>query len=244
MRNEFKGANRVSDTLQIVTLTMRKIIHRIGIPLITSTPVRKIKHTVHNRVAEVHIGTRHINLRTKNHFAWFNITAIHFAEKLQTFFCGAVAIRTIFSWFGRCSFLCGNFFRSLLIYISLSRKNAPFGKIPKILKIVAGIANLAPLITEPLNVFFNGTYVFKVFLLGVGVIHTKVTLTAKFLSNAEVHCYCLCVTNMKITVGFRREARLKSSSVFTLCKVILYNLFYEVQRLFRFVLNFYVCHFL
>ena len=223
---------------------MRKIIHRIGIPLVTCTPVRKIKHTVHNGVAEVHIGTRHINLRTKNHFAWFNITAIHFAEKLQTFFSGAVAIRTILAGFSGSTFLCGNFFRSLLIYISLSRKNAPFGKIPKILKIVAGIANLAPLITEPLNVFFYGTYVFKVFLLGVGVIHTKVTLTTKFFGNSKVHCNSLGMTNVKITIGFGRKACLKSTSIFTLCQVILYNLFYEVQRLFRFVLNFYVCHFL
>ena len=144
MRNKLQRTDGVGHTFKVVALPVREVVHWIGIPFVASTPVRHIEYAVNDGVAEVHIRAGHINLGAQHHFAWLNLSAVHIAEEGETVLVGAVAIRTIDTCLRGCTFLSGNFFARLLIHVSQVIENTPFSEIPKVLKVVAGIANLSP----------------------------------------------------------------------------------------------------
>ena len=244
MRYELKGADRVCHALEIVALTVCEIVHGICVPLVAGAPVRHVQHAVHDGIAEVHIGACHVYLGTQNHLAWLHIATVHLAEECQTFLCGTVAVGTVLTCLGGSTLLGGNLLGGLLVNICFACQDAPFGKVPQVLKIVAGIANLAPLVTEPLDVALDGTNIFHVLLLGVGVIHAQVAHTAEFLCHTEVQGNGLGMTYMKITVWLGWEAGLQSSAVLTLCQVLYNLLLNEVETLNGSLLCFCSCHYL
>ena len=64
MHLELQGTNRMSHPFEIIRLPMRKIIHGIYIPFRSGTMMRMLDNTVHDRIAEVHIGRSHVYFRT------------------------------------------------------------------------------------------------------------------------------------------------------------------------------------
>ena len=64
VHDELQRADGVGYALKVVALSVCKVVHRIHIPFSSRAVVRMGgDDAVHDRVAEVHIGVRHINLR-------------------------------------------------------------------------------------------------------------------------------------------------------------------------------------
>ena len=57
-----------------------------------------------------------------------------------------------------------------------------------------------------MDVFLDSLNEFLILFGGVGVIHSEVAETVIFFSCAEVDFQCLCVSDMKVAVRFRRES--------------------------------------
>ena len=74
---------------------------------------------------------------------------------------------------------------------------------------------VAPVITEPSNVFLDRLHVFDVFPLRVRVVEPQEALTAKLLGDIEVETDRLCVSDMQITVRLRREPGLDPTAILT-----------------------------
>ena len=55
----------MGDTFEIVALSVGKVVHGVGIPFIASANVWDVKYAVDERVAEEHVGMRHVYLGTK-----------------------------------------------------------------------------------------------------------------------------------------------------------------------------------
>ena len=70
VHHEFKGAERVGDTLKVVALAVSEVVHRVGVPLCACAMMRCLHHAVDDRVAEVHVRVRHVNLCAKYHLAF------------------------------------------------------------------------------------------------------------------------------------------------------------------------------
>ena len=77
----------------------------------------------------------------------------------------------------------------------------------KFLEIVRGeVDMIAPVKTEPVNVFLDRINVFDVFLHRVSVVESKVAATAIFLGDPEIEADGLGVAKVQVAVRLRGEA--------------------------------------
>ena len=136
MRHKFQCAERVGNPLEIVTLSVGKVIHRVCLPFSASMWMWVVHYTIDDRVAEVHVGARHINFGTKHHLAFLYLTRVHHFKQTQVLFYRTVTIRTVSDWLGRSALLCGNLLRGLFVNICLALLDQHHGKVPQLLEVV------------------------------------------------------------------------------------------------------------
>ena len=130
MYHKFKCAQRMSHSFEEVTLSVGEVIHRISFPGSTRTVVRMFHHAIDNRVAEVHVGTCHVNFGTEHHGAFFDLAAIHFLKKFEALFDRTVPVRTLNTCLGRSTFLLCNQFGTLFVDICFSLLNQADSEVP------------------------------------------------------------------------------------------------------------------
>ena len=80
--------------------------------------MRVLDDTIHDGVAEVHVGVRHVNLGAQRHGAFVELTFVHAAEKIEALFPRTIAERTLNTWLGGSALLLGNHLGTLLIDVS------------------------------------------------------------------------------------------------------------------------------
>ena len=171
----------------------------------------------------------HIQLGTQHHRTLYGFSGVHLFEQSQVLLNGAVAVRTGASWLCWCTLLLGNLLRGLLVDVCQAVLDEPYGKIPQLLEVVAGIVDVLPMETEPLDVAHDVLYVFRILLRGVGIVETQIADTAELLSHTKVHADGLGVPDVNIAVGLWWETCLNASTVLTCFQVFLYKLFYEAE---------------
>ena len=130
--------------------------------------------------------------------------------------------------------LC-NLLTGLLVDVSLAFFDEAHGEVPELWEIVGGMADFAPLETEPSDVVLDGVDVFGVFFLRIGVVETEVADTTNLLSHSEVHTDGFGVSDVKIAVWFGRKACLQTAAVFAFLEVGGYDLFDEIESCFGFL---------
>ena len=229
MRHELQGADAVGDAFEIVALSVGKVIHRIGIPLRSCAMMRGMDDAIHDRIAEMHIGVGHIEFGTEHHRAFHGFGGIHLVEEFQVLLDGTVAIGRRRSGCCRRTLLLCDFFRGLLVDIGIALFDHPYGKVPQLLEVVAGIIDIPPVEAEPLDIVENILHVFVVFLRRVGIVETEVAHATVFLGDAEVHADGFGVSDVQVSVGFRWEPGLYASAVLSLGEILFYELFYEAE---------------
>ena len=152
MRYELQCADGVGHPLEVVALSMCKVIHGIGVPLGTRTVVGGMDDAIDNRITEVHIRVCHVELGTENHTSFHGIWGIHLTEQTKVLFHGTVTIGRGHTRLCGRSLLLGNLLTCLLVNIRLAVLNHPDGKIPQLLEVVAGIIKVSPLESKPLDI--------------------------------------------------------------------------------------------
>ena len=233
MHLELKRTDRVRYALKIVALSMGEIVHRIYFPFRTRTMVRVGgDDTIHDRVTEMHVGVRHVNLGAQHHLAFLYLTALHRFKQAQVLFDRTITERRSHTRFGRRSFLFGDLLGGLFVYISFALFDEHDRQVVELLEIIRGIEDLSPFESEPTNIAFDGLYILRVFFGRVGVVKTKVTNAVVFLGDSEVHTDRLDVTDMQVTVRLRRETGLNTSVIHALCEVFFYDLLNKIETFF------------
>ena len=231
MLHELQRAERVGDALQIVALSVGEVVHRVGVPFVARANVGNVHDAIEQRVAEEHVGVSHVYLSSQHEGAGDGLAAIHEAEQAQAFLCRTVAEGAVGAGLRGSALLLGYHLGALLIDVSPTLHDEPFGKVPKLLEVVAGIEDVVPLEAEPLDVVLDALYVLGVLLRGVRVVETEVACAAILLGNAEVQRNGLGMTDVQVAVRLGREARLDASAVKTFRQVLLHFLLYEVEAL-------------
>ena len=105
----------------------------------------------------------------------------------------------------------------------------PDSKIPKLLKIVAGIVDVSPLETKPLNIMLNTFNIFCVFLDGVRVVEAQVAHATIFFGQAKVDGNSFSMPYMQIAIRLWRESRLDFSAVSAFGQIIFNNLLNKTE---------------
>ena len=218
-------------TLEIVALAMSEVVHGVGVPLVACADMWNVKNTINQWVAEQHVGVSHVDLGAQNKCPWFALSAVHELEEFQI-----LLNRTITEWAVGTgtrggSLLLSNDLCALLVNIGTALLDQPNGKIPKFLEIVAGIVDVCPLESQPLDIVLNTLDIFRIFLDGVCVVETEVTDAAVFLGQTEVDGDGLGVAYMQVTVGLGWEACLQATAVLPCFQVFSHNLLYEAATL-------------
>ena len=97
-------------------------------------------------------------------------------------------------------------FRSRVINVSLAFLDQLNGESMELIEVVGGEGDEVRVPAHPADHLFDGLDVFFFFGFGVCVIITKIALTIIGASFTEVEAHRLGVTNVEVTIGFRREA--------------------------------------
>jgi hypothetical protein len=134
-------------------------------------------------------------------------------EQVEILFDRTIAIGAFPARLGQCAAILANLVGAQVAYVGLARPyelNGPFVKLPEV---VRSVKQSVPLEAEPLDVFHDGFDIFGFFLRGIGVVETKVALTAEFGRKPEVQAYSLGVAYVQITVRLGRKPRLHAPAV-------------------------------
>ena len=245
MHLKLQRTNRVSHSLEIVGLSMGKVVHGIYVPFRTRAMVRVFDDTIHDGVSEMHVGRSHVDFGPQHETPLFKFAFVHTLKQVEILFNTTVAIRALDTRLRGSTLLAGNLLRRLFIDIGFSLLNHANGQIPQFGEIVRGIIEaVAPVKTQPVNILHDGVDILDIFLHRIGVVETQVTRSAKFLGNTEVNANSFGMTDVQITVGFGRETGAQPASILSGLQVGFHNLFYEIETLlvFSFVLGFNLCH--
>ena len=204
---KFQGANRVGNALDGIRLAMGKVVARVHAPLVTGLVVMGVTDTIENRIAQVHVRRRHVDLRTQHLGAVGKLAGGHALELIQVFLNAALAERAVLARLGQAAAVLARLLWCQLANIGLACLDQLDGPGVQLIEVIGGVAHIAaPFKAKPLDVGLDRINVFLLFLRGVGVVKTQVTDTAKLPGQTEVKTDRLGVTNVQVTVRLRRKA--------------------------------------
>jgi len=223
---ELKGAERVGYTLEIITLPVREVVHRIDLPPCAGAVMGGINNAVYNRVTHVHVRGGHINACPEHTTALFIRTLVHAIEEIEVLLNGAVAIRTGHTGLCCCAFLLRNCLGALVINISQAPFDEHNGKVPQFPEIVRGIIfTVLPGEPQPPDVLLDRINVFDILFCRISVIEAKVALAAVLPGHAEIEAYGLRMSYVEVPVWLGRETGMHPASILPLAQILLNGLF-------------------
>ena len=203
---EFQRTKRMGHALDCIGLTMGKIVGGIDAPCIPRAWMGGTDDPIQHRIAHVDVPGCHIDLGTEHPGAVFEFPGPHAPEKIKVFVNTAVPMGTVFTGFGQRAAIFPHFFRGEIVNKCLVRLDQVFRPGIKLFKVIGRVFDIAiPVEAQPGNVFADGIDEFLIFLRRICIVEAQITLASKFGRNSEVQANRFCVTDMQITVGFRRK---------------------------------------
>ena len=107
---ELERAQRVCDALVGIRQAVGEIVHRVDTPLVARILMGNVANAVNRRIAHIHVGRRHIDLRAQHMLAIGELTSVHAAEQVKVLLDAPVAVRTVRARLGQRTAVLANFF--------------------------------------------------------------------------------------------------------------------------------------
>ncbi len=224
-------ADGVRDALDGVTLTVSEVVHRIDTPFVARAMMRGVQDAVHDGVAEVHVGRRHVDFSAQHTAAIRKLARAHTAEQVKVLLHGAVAVRTLHARCSGHSPTLANLLLRLVVHICQTFRNQLFRPDIKLVEIIGGIVLFSPLETQPVDILTDRIHIFGVFFHRIRVIEAQIALSVVFLRHAEVQTDGLGVAYMKVSIGLRRKTSMYFRIIFPVLNVFFNNLLNKVHCL-------------
>ena len=202
---------------------MGKVIHRIDAPLVARLMVGDMRDSVDDRVAHIDVRARHVYLGAQNFFAVCKFALGHSAEEVEVLFNRAVAVGAVFARLCKSAAVFAYFLGRQVADIRLALLDELYRALVEKIEIARCVVDLVPFVAEPLNVLFYRVDIFDILFRGIRVVETEIAHSAVFFRDAEVDAYRLCVADVQIAVGLRRESRLHAG-VDPVCKILVYKI--------------------
>ena len=79
---KLQGTDGMSNVLNGILNRMRKVVHRVNAPCVTSIVMSHVCHTVNNRISHVDVRGSHVNLGAKHLLAVLILALFHLLEEL------------------------------------------------------------------------------------------------------------------------------------------------------------------
>ena len=117
MNFKLQRTERVRNVLDGVRLPVGEIVHRVNAPRIARAVVMGVPDPVDDRVAQLHVWRRHIDLSPQDFGPVGVFARPHPLEQVEVFVDAPVAEFTHAARLGGRAFLSGNFFRGRIVYV-------------------------------------------------------------------------------------------------------------------------------
>ncbi len=232
---KLQGAQGVGDALDAVALPVREIVHRVDAPRVARAVVPFVLDAVHDGVAHVHVGRRHVDFGAQHAASIGEFAFAHAFEKVKVFLHAAVAVGAFDARLAGRAFHAGDFFGGGVVHVGQSFFDELDGEFVELGEIVGGVVfAVFPVIAQPADVAFDGLDVVGFFGGGVGVVEAQVALAAVLFRQPEVDGDGLGVADVKVAVGFRGEAGVHPSAVLAAGDVLFDDFLDEIAGSFAF----------
>ena len=191
---------------------MRKVIERIDAPVVAGAVVMRMTDAIGQRVAQVDVAGSHVDLQAQHHGAIGEFASRHAAKQIEALRSRAIAPGRVGARLRQGAAILADLVGTLLVNIGVPSFDESLGKGIKKIEVVGGKVEIVfafelPAKPQPCHGLDDRVDVFLFFLGRVGVVETHVTGTTETFGKTEVEADRFGVTEMQITVGFRREAR-------------------------------------
>ena len=193
----------MGDALDGVLEAVCPVVHGVDAPGVTGAVMAGVEDAVHDGVAEVDVGMRHVDFGAEHLGAVGEFAVLHAHEELD----GAVAEGAVASGLVGGSAGVADFVGGLVVDVGETLADEHEGELVHLREVVGGVADIAvPVVAEPVDVLLDGLDEGGVLLDGVGVVHAEGGLAAEFLGDAEVDAEGLGVSDVEAAVGLWGEA--------------------------------------
>ena len=146
---EFERADRVGDVLDRVALPVGVVVHRVDAPLVARAVVAGMDDAVHDRVAEEHVGMRHVDLGTQHLLAVGELARLHAFEQVEVLLRRTVAPRRLFARLGDRAAAFADLLLRLVVDIGQPFADQLLGPFVELVEIVRRIAFERPVEAQP-----------------------------------------------------------------------------------------------
>jgi len=106
------------------------------------------------------------------------------------------------------------------VNIGLALFDQLHGVVVKLLEIIRRVVQFRPFKAQPLYIAFDRFHIFVAFFLGVGIVKTQIAGAVIFGGDTKIQADRFCMTDMQITVRFRRKACDNFTVVFVVFEIV------------------------
>ena len=203
---ELQRAQRVGDLLEGVRQRMGEVVHRVDRPLVAGAVVVGVADAVEQRVAHLHVGRRHVDLRAQHVGTVGELAGSHAAQQVEVLRHRAVAVGALAARLQDRAAVLLDLLVVEAVDVGLAGEHQPLGALVEPLEVVGREVQRVPLEAEPAHVALDRLDVLHVLGQRVGVVEAQVAGTAVLAGDAEVEADRLGVADVQVAVGLRWKA--------------------------------------
>mmetsp|Transcript_16345 Transcript_16345/g.31744 ORF Transcript_16345/g.31744 Transcript_16345/m.31744 type:complete len:395 (+) Transcript_16345:1248-2432(+) len=220
---KLEGAERMRDVLEGVHKAVGVVVSRVDAPLVSGAVVLFVHDAVCHVVPHVWVLGHEVTLEPQCRLTLCETSIAHLEKEFEVLLRCAHVPAFIEGFLLRESqvrVLCnlvvivleritlrGDTFCGKKAHVGLIASDELAGEVKEIVKVVRGVGDGEWCVSHPPDVIDDGIDVLLLLSLGVGVIETQVAVASVGFCGAEVDRHGLCMADVQVTVGLRREAQ-------------------------------------
>src|SRR5579872_3163071 len=221
---EFQTAAGVGDAFDGIRLTVGKIVHRVDGPLIAGAMMLGVNDAVHDGIAQVEIGRRHVDFGAERARTVGEFAVLHALKQFEIFADGTVPVGALLAGFGESAALFADFVGGQVADVRVSLIDQLDGPFIELLEIIGGIEDaVLEIAAEPADVLDDGIDVLGFFFFRIRIVETEVAFASEFRGEAEIEVDRLGVADVQVTIRLGRESRVHTAAVFVRLQIIKYE---------------------
>ena len=203
---ELQRAERMRDPLERVRQRVREVVGRIDDPGVGLPVVGTATDPVDGRVAQVHVGRRHVDLRPQRPRAVGELARPHPREQVQVLLHRPAAVRAVAPRLVPPSAVAAHLVPRQVVDVGQPLADQRHRALVQPLEVVRGVVRtVLPVEAEPADVPLDRAHELQILGLRVRVVHAQVAEPAELLRDAEVQADRLGVADVQIAVRLGRK---------------------------------------
>ena len=204
---ELQRAQGMRDALDRVGLPVREVVGRVDAPRITRARMLRVEDPVQDRVAQVHIGGRHVDPCAQHARAVGELAGAHALEEVEILFDRPLAPWALSTRLGERAPVLTDLVGGEVVDVGLAGLDEVDRPLVELLEVARRIVEvLAPVEPQPADVGLDGVDVLLLFLHGVGVVEAQVAAATELLGDTEVDVDRLHMADVEVAVRLGGEA--------------------------------------